>query len=41
VAAAEGLVGRQAAGDGPVMPRRAVHRRQAGRSWWNPSGSRR
>ena len=40
VAAADGLVRRQAMG--AVMPRRAVQRRQAGRSSWrNPSGSRR
>ena len=32
VAAADGQVRRQAAGDGPAMPRRAVQRRQAGRS---------
>ncbi|MGP8001965.1 MAG: hypothetical protein ACLPKI_32290 [Streptosporangiaceae bacterium] len=41
VAAADGLV-RGQAGDGPVMPRRAVQRRQAGRSSWpNLLGSRR
>jgi hypothetical protein len=42
VAAADSLVRRQVAGDGPVMPWRAVQRRQAGRSVCrNPSGSRR